>query len=133
MSNNKCLYLRGTTLSIARELAPSKTVSSQPAVLVERDRSSRRRERPRRKTADGDDGRGSHPEGAFRVLLLEADANLESVGEADPVQRLLHVRQHAHRGPVLRFIGPADPLHDSAEASAGIAEKVHLRLHARLY
>src|SRR5262245_64869363 len=81
----------------------------------EKPSSPRRRGRPGRKTADGYDGRGAHPEGVLWVLLLEADANLESVGEADPVQRLLHVRQHAHRGPVLRFVGPADPLHDPAE------------------
>src|SRR5262245_57744571 len=99
---------------------------------LEKPSSLRRRGCPWRKTEDGYDGRGTHPEGAFRVLLLEADANLESVGEADPVQRLPDVRQHAHRGPVLRFVGPADPLHDPAEASARIAEKVHLRLHARL-
>src|SRR5262245_50273003 len=94
--------------------------------------SPRWRRRPGRKTADSDDGRGAHPEGVLWVLLLQADANLESVGEADPVQRLLYVRQHAHRGPVLRSVGPADPLHNSAEALAGIAEKVHLRLHPRL-
>src|SRR5262249_22103959 len=100
---------------------------------LEKPSSPRRRGRPGRNTADGDDGRGAHPEGALCVLLLEADANLEPVGEADPVQRLLHVRQHTpHRGPVLRLVGPTDPLHDPAEASAWIAEKVYLRLHPRL-
>jgi len=66
------------------------------------------------------------------AILVEADANLESVGEADPIQRLLNFRQHAHRGSILRLVGPANPLHNTAEASTGIAEKVHLRLHAGL-
>src|SRR5262244_2210026 len=99
---------------------------------LEKPSSPRRRGRPGRKTADGYDGRGAHPEGVLWVLLLETDANLESVGEADPVQRLLHVRQHAHRGSILRLVGPANPLHNTAQASTRIAEKVHLRLHARL-
>src|SRR5437588_7128447 len=59
------------------------------------------------KPTDGDDGRGAHPEGALRVLLLEADADLEPIGQTYPVQRAPHLGQHPHRGPIVRSIGPA--------------------------
>jgi hypothetical protein len=65
-------------------------------------------------------------------MLLKSHADLEAIGEADPVERLLHLRQHAHRGAILRLVGPANSLHNSAEPPARIAEKVHVRLHARL-
>ena len=60
-----------------------------------------------RKSTNGDDGRGAHPEGALRVVLLEPDADLEPVGQAHPVQRLPHFWQHAHRGALVRLIGQA--------------------------
>jgi hypothetical protein len=84
-------------------------------------RSTRRLDRARRwrKTNNGDDGRGAHPEEALQVMLLKSHADLEPVGEANPVERLLHFRQHAGRGPILRLVGPADPLLDAAVAEIG--------------
>ncbi len=63
--------------------------------------SARRRSRGRlgRKTADGDDRRGAHAEGPLRVALLEANANLEPVGQAHPVQGAPHLGQHPTVAP----------------------------------
>src|SRR5258705_802847 len=85
-----------------------------------------------RKALDGDDRGGAHPEGVLCVRLIKSHADLKPISEADPVQSLLHFRQHADGGTILRLVGPADPLHNAAETPARIAEKVHVRLHARL-
>src|SRR5882724_12388162 len=85
------------------------------------------RRRGTRKTADGDDGRCAHPERMFVIPLLEANANLEAVGEAHPVQRAPHVGQHADGLPVSRPVRPADSLHDAAKWSARGADEVNVR------